>query len=85
MWWLAQALTALDRMTPNAFTGRAGQMRATPIELTRGTDEPGGCSKGLEAGGWCVAKGKRLPCPLAESAGVYDSVDRGTRVWVSER
>lgn len=51
MWWLAQALTALDRMTPNAFTRRAGQTRAAPIDLTTRNGKLDGCSSVLEVAG----------------------------------
>ena len=43
VWWLAQALTTLDGMTPNAFTGRAERADAARNDVTTRKDERDGC------------------------------------------
>ena len=68
VWWLAQALTALDRMTPNAFTRRAGQTRAAPIDLTTRNSKRDGCSSVQEAAGrvWPRRRGCRVRLQRAQ-------------------
>lgn len=73
--WLAQALAALDGMTPNAFTAQAEQTAAARNGPRTRIDESDG-----RRGSWCswraaVVQQKRLPCPIAACAGVEDSVD----------
>lgn len=59
VWWLAQALTTLDRMTPNAFTGRAERTQAARDDpTTRCGVYDGGCRRLKGAWRW-VAKGEK--------------------------
>jgi hypothetical protein len=84
MWYVAQALCALDRMTPNATTTKAQRAAATPTDLATAVDVLPACGLVPRGYGGAVDR-QRLPWPAAARAGAENSVDKGTTTSLGMR